>query len=51
MTLVAALALAACGQEQAEAPQQGAQQESPPHKVEVAEVARQDIPLDKSYPV
>tara|TARA_R110001599_G_scaffold104435_6_gene265042 strand:- start:467 stop:1699 length:1233 start_codon:yes stop_codon:yes gene_type:complete len=50
MTLVAALALAACGQEQAEAPQQGAQQESPPHKVEVAEVARQDIPLDKSYP-
>ena len=50
MTLVAALALAACGQEQAEAPQQGAQQESPPHKVEVADVARQDIPLDKSYP-
>ncbi|WP_339934022.1 efflux RND transporter periplasmic adaptor subunit [Vreelandella glaciei] len=49
VTLVAALALAACGQEQAEAPQ-GAQQESPPHKVEVAEMARQDIPLDKSYP-
>ncbi len=50
VTLVAALALAACGQEQAEAPQQGAQQESPPHEVEVAEMARQDIPLDKSYP-
>lgn len=50
VTLIAALALAACGQEQAEAPQQGAQQESPPHKVEVTEMARQDIPLDKSYP-
>ncbi len=52
VTLVAALALSACGQEQAEAPQQGqgAQQEAPPHKVEVAEMARQDIPLDKSYP-
>jgi membrane fusion protein (multidrug efflux system) len=50
VTLLAALALAACGQEQAEAPQQGAEQEPPPHKVEVAEMARQDIPLDKSYP-
>lgn len=52
VTLVAALALSACGQEQNEAPQQGqgAQQEAPPHKVEVAEMARQDIPLDKSYP-
>jgi membrane fusion protein (multidrug efflux system) len=50
VTLLAALALAACGQEQAEAPQQGAEQAPPPHKVEVAEMARQDIPLDKSYP-
>lgn len=50
VTLVAALALAACGQEQEAAPQQGAKQEAPPHKVEVTEMARQDIPLDKSYP-
>ncbi|MBT2785392.1 MULTISPECIES: efflux RND transporter periplasmic adaptor subunit [unclassified Halomonas] len=50
VTLVAALALSACGQEQAEAPQQGGGQEAPPHKFEVAEMARQDIPLDKSYP-
>ena len=50
VTLVAALALAACGQEQTEAPQQGAEQESPPHQVAVTEMARQDIPLDKSYP-
>jgi membrane fusion protein, multidrug efflux system len=50
LTLVAALALAACGQEQAEAPPQGAEQERPPHQVEVAEMARQDIPLNKSYP-
>jgi membrane fusion protein (multidrug efflux system) len=48
LTLVAALALAACGQEQAEEP--GAQQEPPAHKVEVAEMARQNIPLNKSYP-
>ena len=48
LTLVAALALAACGQEQAEAP--GAQQDPPAHKVEVAEMARQNIPLNKSYP-
>jgi len=50
VTLIAALALAACGQEQTEAPQQGAEQESPPHQVAVTEMARQDIPLDKSYP-
>ncbi len=50
VTLIAALALTACGQEEAEAPQEGAQQESPPHKVEVVEMSRQDIPLDKSYP-
>lgn len=50
VALVAALALAACGQEQAEAPQGSAQQEAPPHKVEVAEMVRQNIPLNKSYP-
>lgn len=50
VTLVAALVLAACGQEQAEAPEQGAEQETPPHEVEVTEMERQNIPLDKSYP-
>ncbi|MGO3058131.1 efflux RND transporter periplasmic adaptor subunit [Halomonas sp. AOP43-A1-21] len=49
VTLIAALALTACGQEQPPE-EQGAQQEAPPHKVEVAEMARQDIPLNKSYP-
>ncbi|WP_083001895.1 efflux RND transporter periplasmic adaptor subunit [Halomonas sp. GT] len=49
VTLIAALALAACGQEQPQE-QQAEQQEAPPHAVEVAEIARQDIPLDKSYP-
>ena len=49
VTLIAALALTACGQEQPQE-EQGAQQEAPPHKVEVAEMARQDIPLNKSYP-
>ncbi|MGQ7248000.1 efflux RND transporter periplasmic adaptor subunit [Halomonas sp. V046] len=46
----AALLLAACGQD--EAPQQGAGGDSqPPAKsVEVAELARQDIGLDKAYP-
>ncbi|WP_249976022.1 efflux RND transporter periplasmic adaptor subunit [Vreelandella olivaria] len=49
VTLIATLALAACGQEQPQE-QQSQQQEAPPHAVEVAEVARQDLPLDKSYP-
>jgi membrane fusion protein (multidrug efflux system) len=48
VTLIAALALTACGQEQSQ--EQQSQQEAPPHPVEVAEIARQDIPLDKSYP-
>lgn len=46
VTLIAVLALTACSQEQ---PSQG-QQEAPPHAVEVAEVSRQDISLNKSYP-
>ncbi|MDX1355007.1 efflux RND transporter periplasmic adaptor subunit [Vreelandella venusta] len=49
VTLIAALALAACGQEQPQQ-QQAGQQEAPPHAVEVVEIARQDIPLNKSYP-
>ena len=49
VTLIAALALTACGQEQPQE-QQSQQQEAPPHPVEVTEIARQDIPLNKSYP-
>lgn len=49
VTLIAALALTACGQEQPQE-QQSQQQEAPPHPVEVTEIARRDIPLDKSYP-
>ncbi|TDO06919.1 MULTISPECIES: efflux RND transporter periplasmic adaptor subunit [Halomonas] len=49
LVFAAALLLAACGQEQA--PQQAAgNQEQPPHPVEVTTIARQDIPLDKTYP-
>ncbi|MGO2147951.1 efflux RND transporter periplasmic adaptor subunit [Halomonas sp.] len=49
VTLIAALVLTACGQDQSQE-QQAEQQEAPPHKVEVAEAVRQDIPLNKSYP-
>lgn len=49
LVLVAGLLLAACGQD--DAPQQaGGDQERPPHPVEVTDIARQDIPLEKSYP-
>ncbi|WP_280549696.1 MULTISPECIES: efflux RND transporter periplasmic adaptor subunit [unclassified Halomonas] len=49
LVLAAALLLAACGQDNA--PQQAAgNQERPPHPVEVTTIARQDIPLEKSYP-
>ncbi|WP_300273045.1 efflux RND transporter periplasmic adaptor subunit [Halomonas sp.] len=51
LVLVAGLFLAACGQEEAPAPaQQGAGQQRPPHPVEVAELARQDVALERSYP-
>ncbi|MFW6345013.1 MAG: efflux RND transporter periplasmic adaptor subunit [Halomonas sp.] len=50
LALAAGLLLAACGQE--EAPRQGQQdgEERPPHPVEVVELDRQDIALDKTYP-
>ena len=49
LALVSSLMLAACGQE--EGPQQqAAGGEAPPRPMQVMEVARQDIPLDKSYP-
>lgn len=49
VTLIAALVLTACGQDQSQE-QQAEQPEASPHKVEVAEAVRQDIPLNKSYP-
>lgn len=53
LALVVALTLAACGQEETEQqPQQGqqGQGQQQPHRVEVAEMRRQDIALQKSYP-
>ncbi|WP_447555651.1 efflux RND transporter periplasmic adaptor subunit [Vreelandella sp. EE22] len=50
VTLIAALALAACGGEEEPQAQQQAPQEQPPHAVEVAEVNRQDLPINKAYP-
>lgn len=50
MVVGASALLAACGQEeQAEQAEGQQQQESPPRPAEVMEVARQDLPLDKSY--
>ncbi|WP_084286482.1 efflux RND transporter periplasmic adaptor subunit [Halomonas halodenitrificans] len=50
LVLAVSLLLAACGQD--EAPQQASSnaQEKPPHPVEVAELTRQDLDLDRSYP-
>ncbi|MFO8045600.1 MAG: efflux RND transporter periplasmic adaptor subunit [Halomonas sp.] len=51
LVLVAGLFLAACGQDEAsQSTQQGGSQERPPHPVEVADLTRQDINLEKSYP-
>ena len=46
---LAGLFLAACGQDEA-AEEGEAAQERPPHPVEVVELSRQDIALEKSYP-
>ncbi|CAM3583336.1 efflux RND transporter periplasmic adaptor subunit [Halomonas lysinitropha] len=51
LVLAASLLMAACGQD--DDPQQSESaggQESPPHPVEVTQMSRQDIPLEKSYP-
>lgn len=50
LVLAAGLLLAACGQDEAPEQQAAGRQERPPRSVEVVEMARQDIPLDKSYP-
>lgn len=49
MVIGASALLVACGQEEQSEQAEGQQQEPPPHPVEVTEVARQDLPLEKSY--
>ncbi len=49
LVLAAGLVLAACGQD--DVPEQATgNPEPPPHAVEVTQMTRQDIPLEKSYP-
>lgn len=51
LALAAGLMLAACGQDGAsQQAQQSGAQERPPHPVEVAELIRQDLDLERSYP-
>jgi len=49
LVMGAGMALSSFQYEQAQAQQGGGQQEQPPHEVEVAEVKRQDIDLERSY--
>lgn len=50
LVLAAGLLLAACGQDEAAQQAQPGAQEKPPHPVEVAELTRQDLDLERSYP-
>jgi membrane fusion protein (multidrug efflux system) len=50
LVLLATLILTACGQEESATGQDPGGGETPPRAVEVMEMSRQDIPLDKSYP-
>ncbi|MFG6666320.1 efflux RND transporter periplasmic adaptor subunit [Halomonas sp. HNIBRBA4712] len=51
VALIAALTLAACGgEDEPQQQQQQAAEDQPPHQVQVAEVERQDLPINKSYP-
>ncbi|GHE20155.1 efflux RND transporter periplasmic adaptor subunit [Halomonas urumqiensis] len=51
VALASGLLVAACGQGQEETPQQAADEQAPPPRaVEVMEMAKQDIDLEKSYP-
>jgi len=50
LALVAALVLAACGQQETAEQQASNQGDVPPTPKPVMEMARQDLPLDKSYP-
>lgn len=48
--LISALFLSGCSQDEASQQAQGGGQETPPHPVEVSELKRQDIRLERSYP-
>ncbi|APE31696.1 efflux transporter periplasmic adaptor subunit [Halomonas aestuarii] len=50
LALAAGLLLVACGQQDAPQQQSSGQGEAPPQPKQVMEMARQDLPLDKSYP-
>lgn len=50
LVLATALALVACGGDEASQQQAGGGQEQPPRPMEVLEMARQDIPLNMTYP-
>lgn len=50
LALAVGFLLSACGEQEQAAQQNQGEQERPTRAVEVAEMARQDIPLDKSYP-
>lgn len=50
LALASSLLLAACGQDEGGQQQQAAAGEAPPRPMQVMELARQDIPLEKSYP-
>lgn len=50
LALAVVFLLSACGEQEQAAQQNQGEQERPSRSVEVTEMARQDIPLDKSYP-
>lgn len=50
LVLAAGLLLTACGQDEAPQQAQPGAESKPPHPVEVAELARQDLELERSYP-
>ncbi|MDX1465614.1 MAG: efflux RND transporter periplasmic adaptor subunit [Halomonas sp.] len=50
LALAAALVLAACGQQETAEQQASNQGDAPPTPKPIMEMARQDLPLDKSYP-
>ncbi|MDT8878720.1 efflux RND transporter periplasmic adaptor subunit [Halomonas saccharevitans] len=50
VALAASLVLAACGQQETPEQQASGQGDAPPAPKQVMEMARQDLPLDKSYP-
>ncbi len=50
LALASSLLLVACGQDDGGQQQQAAGSDAPPRPMQVMEVTRQDLPLEKSYP-